>query len=531
LLCLRWLSCYEDFIRILKNRRLKGGFGGALCSLYLADLCLFARGWTEEFEIDRSIHSSSSAREMFGQWYEQLLGKDENPTASFETYLNEASPLREKSSAFSYLLLLEAFQRRDWTHALAHLGAFEKQSGKSLVFTRAVLDACLGNQSPPPPGVRVERVIRVDAVTSSSVKVLAELPAREIEISLHEIEGGRIAEKQKRIHFPAWSCGRFSKGVVCGSFATDVVLENKTTLRGSLIFNDPDDPRDRIFSRSRACAWGKDEVYVLEKVDRQFKDVILLPSLADNFFHFMFDTVGAYLLIPEIERRNKRVLIGGAEVGTRAFHLDIMARVGMNEVLPFRAVAGQIEVEDAIWCQEPSWNTVPRPEVVEKVLKAMRPSGNTGDVASARRSVFFYRTGQRRLPKDDFSQLKAFCARNHIEMHDPSRLSIAAQIELMTQTNILFVESGAAASNAIYLPEGAVLVVLVTRFAMKDCFVTIPYVKKLRLIYVYCENLDFFANPMHIWTEPLPGLDLNSLSLAHELAQEFLAGKRLELQN
>lgn len=530
-LALRWLSCYEDVIRILEKRRKRGGLAGALCSLYLADLCLFAKGWTEEFEIDRSIHSSATAHEMFGEWYGQLLGTNNDLEASFDYYLADTLPLRKHSPYVSYLLLLQAFQRRDWAKALTHLFEYEKQAGRQLPFTRAVLDACLGNPSPPPPGVVIERVTRVDAVASSSIKVLSELPAREIEISFHEIEDGRVSEKRKRIRFPAWSCGQFSKGVVGGSFATDVVLENKVTLEGSLIFNDRDDPRKYIFSRSRACAWGNDEVYVLEKVDKQFKDVILLPSLSDNFFHFMFDTVGAYLLIPESERRDRKVLFGGAGFGTRGFHRDIMARVGMNEVIPFWAVAGQIEVENGIWCQEPSWNTVPRPEVVEKVLMAMRPAGDVRDLESATRAVFFYRTGQRRLPKAYFSQLKAFCGLHQIEMHDPSTLTIAAQIELMSQTRILFVESGAAASNAIYLPDGAVLVVLVTRLAMKDCFITIPYVKKLRFIYVYGENLDFFANTMHIWTEPLPGLDLKSLERAYGLAQEFLAEKKLELQN
>ncbi|HWU41796.1 MAG TPA: glycosyltransferase family 61 protein, partial [Bdellovibrio sp.] len=284
--------------------------------------------------------------------------------------------------------------------------------------------------------------------------------------------------------------------------------------------------RFRMFSRARVLVDKSLQIICLRKVEKELKDVVLLPSLSENYYHFLFETFGTYLLIPEQERRGKLVVFGGARNGVCRFHRQIFGYAGQPNIFSFYQSDGQILVTDSIWSNNPSWQTLPRPSVARKLIQTLQPNGEAS-LREAQKQVFFYRRGQRKYPAKIFCKIEQICRNRNIDLIEPSQFSVQEQIELMSKTRLLIVESGAAVANALFMPPDSVLIVLITKFGMKDCFVTIPYVKNIKLIYVTSDVLDIFFNPIHTWTEPLPDLDIQGLERAIDVAVKWL-DRRME---
>lgn len=517
-LLLRWLSLFSAAMQRFEMGKIRGGAVSGYCSLYLADLCLLAQGWKREFEIDRPLHNFNSPGRMFGRWYEPFERLDLD--AYFHRQLSEAEAVLGKTSRVEYLRLLYSFSNGNFADVNRILVTLRGLEFKLLPLTEKIVNSMTAEDgSRVEPGFR--KAVRRVPHEIPGMQVCHRLPEKSVEVSYFEVTESGSRRIQKDIHFPAWECASLSEALVSGIFANDVLVGGFTP-RGSLIFNSDEDPRRRIFSKSRGCYKGQTELHMLDGVQVNKQDVILLPSLSENYFHFLFDTYASYLLLPEALRLNRAVLIGGNCAEIRGFQSEMFSRAGAKYVFMKGPTLGHFAIKNGIWAGNPSWNTLPRPEAIESVYRAMT-AGVEPDLQRARRMVCFYRTGQRRLPRHHFESLQRFCVTRGIEMCDPAKLSINEQIQLMAETKLLIVESGAAASNAIYLPRGAVFIVLVTDFAVRECFLTIPNVRGVQLIYAYNGIEDFFTNPLHLWTEPMPSLSLNTLGQAFQLALALLS--------
>lgn len=513
-LTLGWLGDFSDSIEFFQHRARISDYAGAISALFLADYCLFARSWEKEFYQDLLLHNSRRPAEQFGSWVD-LLGTDLK--AAEESYVNLAMKLDAPKMRGYYLKMLSALADGELAAAGVYLAKSRDLKGPSLPFTQGMIDNWAG-ETYGVDQLQFCKVSRKDPQSTHGTQILQ--PEMVCTVPFFEVKDGEVVSKSNSYRFPALYYAHLRTGVVSGQFANDVLTENLSSLKGSLLFNKPEDPRIRIFSAARAHADPQNELLALRPAKHTLSNVILLPGFSDNFFHFLFESVGSYLLLPPEVRAGRKVVLGSVMGEIKSFQRFLLEKAGVVDIETFHMSVGEFRFENAIWCSNPSWHTLPHPAVVKKFVEVMGGKFGMKECRPHRR-IFFRRSGQRRLSPAIWKRLTPFCEKHNIEVFSPESMAIEDQVRLMSETQVLICETGAAASNAMYLPKGAVLIILSTQLGIKECFATLAHERDLKLIYVISGMADFFQNPMHIWTEPISDLDFVSLDRAWRLTEEL----------
>jgi hypothetical protein len=103
------------------------------------------------------------------------------------------------------------------------------------------------------------------------------------------------------------------------------------------------------------------------------------------------------------------------------------------------------------------------------------------------------------------------------EIFDPASLTIAEQINLMRDAEVIAIDGGAAASNLLFAPRNAAVVLIAPAAAYTECWT--PLCSELGLgLEVALVPARIRPKYLHTWSGFDPDLDLKSIMRATEAA-------------
>lgn len=503
-------------VHIEKNTSLS-----SLAKLYLADFSLFVRSWSKEFDFDKKISDNPRLEDVF-KWCKAIPRQSGSISLEYIESLIDGMEAQQKHWLFVFhFRLLLALEKKQFLLAYNYLGKIQKEKPLLMNYTKSALEAILEVKPQSHLAGRdylLAKRIAVEKIPGAHV--VAEYIEQVYSFSYTVIGlDNRKYNREKSFTSSNWKAATLREGTFVGYAANDILVNGVSPI-SKVAYDNVSDPRKSIFSRTRAFSDQQgNEVYGIKRVSKTIEEVILLPGIAENYFHFMLDSIGAYLLLPPDIVRGKKVMVGGIIGGFKKFHNEVFDMLGVEAPLLMRQSDGELGFRNAVWCQHTSPLNMPNLNALIKIEKLMCKNLKVDSVPT--RKVFFLRLGLRRIEAAVMLQIKQLVGEQGFEIVDPSTLTIKAQIELMRETKILVVEGGAAAFNALYMREGGVVVIVTTQATQRDSFVPICYVRGLKLIYVMSEVGDIYFNPLHLWTSMAPKPAVASLNVAIIEAQKL----------
>jgi tetratricopeptide (TPR) repeat protein len=277
--------------------------------------------------------------------------------------------------------------------------------------------------------------------------------------------GDHDTEVTKTAHFPALGIQTNASGAVPTLIGAPFISDEGYVSRGATIF--PTFPGGReIFSPMFLGQAGTRELYI-EKAEGELRDIAVLPGFGANYFHFLFDSLGAGVMLPG-QFADRDLLFFCNRI--RPYHLELFGMLGIDEgrVHAISARHGTaLSVRDAVVPDYPNQGGVVHPAVARRLRKRLFDSNFE---PRKRKRIYLVRSGSRSFAAADRIAVHKLMASHGFEIIDPGSLTVAEQIKLTRDAETIAVDGGAAASNLLFAPSGASVIIIAPAAGYTDCF-------------------------------------------------------------
>ena len=321
-------------------------------------------------------------------------------------------------------------------------------------------------------------------------------------------------EVVKTAAYPDLRVQRRVSGTVSTMLGAPFISERGFVASGATNF--PNFPGGReTFSPMFLGQAGTRELYI-EDPKGEFDNAVILPGISQNYFHFLFDALGAALLVDEADLENRELLFFCERI--RPFHLDLFQRMGIPEnrvhAISVRSHGTAVSLSDAIVPDYPNQEAVIHPEVARRLRKKLLRESFEPRKG---KKVYLARSGARSFAERDRLALNQLLARFGFVTVDPGTMAVAEQVRLMRDAETIAVEAGAAASNLLFAPSGASVILISPAAGYYECFT--PLCTEFGL------DLNVALMPgrvrpkyIHTWCNYEPELDIETVRRAIESA-------------
>ena len=356
------------------------------------------------------------------------------------------------------------------------------------------------------------RIVEIRADPRVTVEIASKSEALRFHYTLHY--KGSETQVVKTGTYPQLRVQLGASGTVSSMMGAPFISERGYVSPGGTNF--PHFPGGReTFSPMFLGQAGEAELYI-ENTAAEFSDVVILPGISQNYFHFLFDALGAALLVDERHVQDKDLLFFCDRM--KSYHLDLFEMLGMAEhrvhAISVRGYGSAVSVRNAIVPDYPNQAAVIHPEVARRLRK--RLLGSMFEPRKAKR-VYLARSGARSFVAADRAELNELLSRHGFVTVDPGSMTVAEQIELMRDAEVIAVEAGAAASNLLFAPAGASAIMISPAPGYYECFTPLCSEFEIRLN-VALVPARVRPKYLHTWCNYEPELDIETISHAIEAA-------------
>jgi capsular polysaccharide biosynthesis protein len=238
---------------------------------------------------------------------------------------------------------------------------------------------------------------------------------------------------------------------------------------------------------------------------------VVLPGAYFNYYHFLFEALGA-LLLNHIRRRFSIV----TDTPLKDWQ-SILFEKTIGYVPDVSVAPNGVRIEKATILPLPSRHNIPSPSAIRALrekLSKHHPEPLPGKrLYLSRRKVD---AGRKILNE---SRLESLLSEFGISYCDPGEMTIDEQIEAFKDAELIVAPQGAALSNLIFCPRQTVVVGITSSNHHSECFTTIAAVIGQPFI-VSTSAAQTIPRPFFVWSTFEIDIDLIALRSSLELARK-----------
>lgn len=272
-------------------------------------------------------------------------------------------------------------------------------------------------------------------------------------------------------------------------------------------------PGREIFSPLFLGSSARCEAYVA-RTTGSIRDAVVLPGLADNYFHFLFDTVGALAHIDASLLDGRRLVVFAARL--KPFQREILELLGIRreQVHTQRPGRYAVSAKNVVVVDFPTRFAVVHPRTVPFLRQRLVP---TDSRPQPQKRIYLERTGTRRFPRHSRRELHRLLAHYGFAVVHPETLTVREQIALIADAEAIAVDAGAGASNLLFAPRGAKVFLLTPMVGYMEAFTPICTLGGLEL-HVVLSDAHVHPKYLFTWSAVHPIGDAETLEVALERA-------------
>jgi hypothetical protein len=353
----------------------------------------------------------------------------------------------------------------------------------------------------------VSMVSRRDAVGAGGTAPLAS----ELPVSFHAYWRGREHVIEKKLAFETIGSHLLQEGFVSAYSGAPYVTSLDKSFDSSTTY--PSYPGREIFSPLFLGSASEYELYVA-RTTATIRNAVVLPGFADNYFHFLFDTVGALALIePTVLDGRELVLFSH---GLKPFHRDVfeLLGIGRDRLRTQRPGRYAVSAENVVVVDYPTPLTVVHPRTVPFLRDALL--GRQQEPTPGKR-IYLERTGARSFARRTRQELRELFSRYGFVVAHPEKLTVREQIQLVRDAEAVAVDAGAGAANLLFAARRAKVFILAPLVVYTEAFTPLCALGDLDL-YVALSDARIHPKYLFTWSEAQPEADLETLELCLERA-------------
>ena len=341
---------------------------------------------------------------------------------------------------------------------------------------------------------------------SSAASASGELP-----VSFRAYWRGREHVIEKKLTFGPIGSHLVREGFVSAYLGAPFVTSLGESFESSTAY--PFYPGREIFSPLFLGRANGYELYVA-RTTGTIRNAVVLPGFADNYFHFLFDTVGALALIePALLDGRDFVLFSH---GLKPFHRDVFELLGIAEERLRTQTPGRyaVSAENIVVVDYPTPLTVVHPRTVPFLRDALL--GAQQEPTPGKR-IYLERTGTRSFAQRSRRELHQLFSRYGFVVVQPETLTVRRQVELVRDAEAVAVDAGAGAANLLFAARRAKVIILAPLVAYTEAFTPLCALGDLDL---HVALSDARVHPKYLltWSDFQPEPDLETLGLCLERA-------------
>jgi hypothetical protein len=333
----------------------------------------------------------------------------------------------------------------------------------------------------------------------------------ELPVSFRAYWRGREHVIEKKLAFGAIGSHLVREGFVSAYAGAPVVTSLGKSLDSSTVY--PFYPGREIFSPLFLGRADGYELYVA-RTTGMIRDAVVLPGFADNYFHFLFDTVGALALVDPAQLEGRDLVLFSH--GLKPFHRDVFELLGVPQERVHAQRPGRyaLSAENVVVVDYPTPLTVVHPRTVPFLRDALL--GTQQEPTSGKR-IYLERAGARSFTGRSRRKLHELFSRYGFVAVQPETLTVRQQIELVRDAEAVAVDAGAGAANLLFAARRAKVFILAPLVAYTEAFTPLCALGGLDL-HVALSDAHVYPKYLLTWTDFQPEADLETLELCLERA-------------
>jgi hypothetical protein len=358
-----------------------------------------------------------------------------------------------------------------------------------------------------------EGPVRVVSMASSPDEVRPQSTAvsapGDLPVSYRAYWRGREHVVEKKLVFGAIGSHLVHEGFVSAYAGAPCVTSLGESLESSTSY--PFYPGREIFSPLFLGRANEYELYVA-RTTGIIRNVVVLPGFADNYFHFLFDTVGALALIEPALLDGRDLVLFSHRL--KPFQLDVFELFGIprERLRVQRPGRYAVAAKDVVVVDYPTPLAVVHPRTVPFLRDALLGAQQE---PTPRKRIYLERTGTRSFARQSRRELHKLFSRYGFVVVHPETLTVRQQIELLRDAEAVAVDAGAGAANLLFAPRGAKVLLLAPMIGYMDAFTPICALGDLDL-YVVLSDARVHPKYLFTWSAVHPVADPVTLELCLE---------------
>jgi hypothetical protein len=314
---------------------------------------------------------------------------------------------------------------------------------------------------------------------------------------------GSRRQIEKSLQFARLQSFKVRSGFIPGFSGAPFVSDEGYTVSATTAY--PTYPGREIFV---PALWGgyRDRELFVERNGRFVRDIVCLPGVSTNFYHFVFDALGSLSFVDPAELEERQLLAFGGPL--QRFQMELLAELRIPEerltLLPQSTQT--IRFENGIFPCYSSANNVSSPHVARWLRSRLyRPRAIT-----LGKRVYLARRTVRDFSTDDRQSILALMTRFGFRVVHPETMSIAEVRHLLADAEAVAIDAGAAAVNLLFVPPGAKAILIGTLLGYTECFTPLTSVCELDL-HVVLGDTGVHPKYLFAWSQFEPVADIHSL--------------------
>jgi hypothetical protein len=319
---------------------------------------------------------------------------------------------------------------------------------------------------------------------------------------------GSSRQIEKSIQFAPLQTFKVQSGFIPGFSGAPFVSDEGYTVTATTAYATY--PGREMFVPALWGGYRGKELFV-ERNSRFFKDIVCLPGVSTNFYHFVFDALGSLSFIDPAELKARHLLAFGGPL--RHFQREFLAELNIPEeqltMLPHSAET--VRFENGIFPSYPSAGNISNPHVASWLRSRLyRPA----DTRRGNR-IYLARRNIRGYSAHDRKSINALMTRFGFRIIHPEIISVAEIRRILADAEAVAIDAGAAAVNLLFVPPRAKAILIGSHLGYTECFTSLIKACDHDL-HVVLSGAGIHPKYLFAWSQFEPTADVASLQACLE---------------
>jgi hypothetical protein len=332
--------------------------------------------------------------------------------------------------------------------------------------------------------------------------------AEVLEVAYALYSGGSRKQIKKSLRFSPLVSFKVRSGFVPAFSGVPFVSDEGYTAAATTAYRGY--PGRETFSPALWGGHGNKELF-LERNIRFLKNIVCLPGVSTNFYHFVFDVLGSLSFVNPAELEDRQLVAFGAPL--ERFQKELLAglRIPEEKLTMLPSGAETVRFENGLFPCYASSGNVANPHVarwLRSKLYQPRPITKGNRIYLARRMVRGFSTEDRR-------SILELMSRFGFRVVHPETMTISEIRGLLGDAEAVAIDIGAAAVNLLFAPPNAKVILIGTILGYTECFTPLSTVCQQDL-HIVLGGGGIRPKYLFAWSDFEPNADIPSLQACLE---------------